>query len=313
MNSGDLVLGIDGGGTKTVAWLARCQGKANQGTVGRGRAGPANQRSVGVAAALANLEQAIAGAFRNAGCKPGLVAALCAGLAGSDREEDRQVVLDWANRRNVAKSVRVVHDALPVLYAGSPEGCGVALIAGTGSLAFGRDPEGQTARCGGWGHLFGDEGSAYAIAVSGLRAVVRSADGRGPATSLLNAYLARLEIGQSTQLVSHFYRSEMTRTAIAGLAALVFDAAEQDDPVAHEIIQQAADDLAEMVIALTDRLELNPARLLLAMSGGVLVRRSDFRHRILSTLVADGIHCSHVSVVADPVAGAVQLARAAVT
>ena len=93
----------------------------------------------------------------------------------------------------MARSVRIVHDAVPILAAGSPEGWGVALISGTGSLAFGRDRQGRSCRAGGWGFLFGDEGSGYAIALAGLRAAAQAADGRAPATRLLEGFLERFQ------------------------------------------------------------------------------------------------------------------------
>ena len=84
----------------------------------------------------------------------------------------------------LARHVEVTNDAAILLAAGTPDGWGVALVSGTGSIAFGRAPDGRTARGGGWGYLLGDEGSAYALVLAGLQAVARAADGRGEPTCL---------------------------------------------------------------------------------------------------------------------------------
>ncbi len=97
---------------------------------------------------------------------------------------------EWAARTQLAATVDVIEDAALLLAAGTPDGWGVAVVAGTGSMAFARAADGRTARAGGWGPLLGDEGSGYAIALAGLRAAARAADGRAPATPLTDRLLA---------------------------------------------------------------------------------------------------------------------------
>src|SRR5207244_11602264 len=99
------------------------------------------------------------------------VAAACLGLAGAARPEDQKVIQDWARAVSLAQAVEVTTDAAILLAAGTPEGWGLALVAGTGSIAYGRTADGRTARAGGWGYLMGDEGSAYAMVLAGLQAV----------------------------------------------------------------------------------------------------------------------------------------------
>jgi len=161
MRSKRLILGIDGGGTKTVAWLAACRESDEPVVLGRGTAGPSNPQAVEPPVAFENLGRAIDEAFDDAELEPGTVDAAVLAVAGSGRAEQQRAIEQWAEHRALARRVRVVHDALPVLAAGSPEGWGVALIAGTGSLAYGclcdgRSSEGHSARAGGWGYLFGD-------------------------------------------------------------------------------------------------------------------------------------------------------------
>ena len=313
MRSNELVLGIDGGGTKTVAWLGVHSSKGGPAIVGRGRGGPANPQAIGFPAATENLDQAIGQAFGRAGIEVGPVAAAVLGLAGSDRDENRRVFSDWANQRCLADRFRIVHDALPVLAAGSPEGWGVALIAGTGSFAYGRSADGQETRAGGWGFLFGDEGSGYGIAVNGLRAAAKAADGRGESTRLLDAFLEHLNLARSQELVRAVYAIAYDRRAIAQLAELVTRVAAADDPVAQGILDDAGSELATMVSAVATKLEFPGGRFPLALTGGVLLAESGLRDRLENYMASRGLHPQSITPVAEPVAGAVLLAQEDVT
>lgn len=313
MKSDDLVLGIDGGGTKTVAWLGVRSPEAQPTIVGRGRAGPANPQAVGFPAATDNLSQAVGRAFEQARVEVGPVAAAVLGLAGSDRDENRRVFANWANQRRLATKFRIVHDALPVLAAGSPEGWGVALIGGTGSFAYGRNKKGQETRAGGWGFLFGDEGSGYGIGVAGLRAAAKSADGRGEPTRLLEVFLEHLQLTQPEQLVGAVYPIAYDRRAIAQFAELVTQLAAADDPVAQRILDEAASELATMVAAVATKLEFPGSPFPLALAGGVLLAESGLRGRLESSMTSLGLRPQSIKPVPDPVAGAVLLAQEDVT
>src|SRR5260221_4321390 len=184
----DLILGIDGGGSHTVALLAE---KADGGRIlGRGTAGPSNMQAVGEERALRALDEAVGQAFDAAQRTRGTVAAAALGLAGVDHPEAAAVVQAWTATARLAEAVSVANDATLLLEAGTPDGWGLAVIAGTGSIAFGRSPEGKLDRSGGWGYLLGDEGSAYALALAGTRAVARSSDGSIPSTQLTEQLLA---------------------------------------------------------------------------------------------------------------------------
>ncbi len=122
MQSGEFVLGIDGGGTKTVAWLATRDGSDEPEIVGRGAGGPSNPQAVGFPRAVQNLDRSVTAAFEDARIAAGPVAAAVLGLAGSDRDEIRNELQRWAADRSLSRRFRVVHDALPVLVAGTPHG-----------------------------------------------------------------------------------------------------------------------------------------------------------------------------------------------
>ncbi len=304
----ELVLGVDGGGSRTVAWVA-ARGQCAETTVlGRGLAGSSNPQSVGIARALESLDRAVAAALADAGAASGPLGAAVLALAGSDRPENRQAVEQWAERRQLARRLRVVHDAVPVLAAGSPEGWGIALISGTGSFAFGQDRGGRAGHTGGWGFLFGDEGSGYAIALAGLRAAAQAADGRAPPTRLLDAFLERLRLRTPEELIPAVYGIAGDRGAIAALAEVVLRTAEQHDATAQELADRATQELARLVEAVARRLELAGGPFPLVLSGGVLLGSACLQGRLSLHLAATGLQPRPISQVAEPVAGAVKLA-----
>ena len=211
------LLGIDGGGTTTEAWLTEpgCR------VLGRGTAGPSNAKAVGSEAARLALDSAIRGAFENAGLAPAPVDVACLGLAGFDRPDDRKILAGWADDARWARQLVMVNDGDLVVAAGTPEGWGVGVIAGTGSIAVGRSRDGRTARAGGWGHLLGDEGSAYGIVLDALRLVARRTDGRSPAPPnrdpLTDRMCKALGVARASQIVTAIYAPELTRARIAAL------------------------------------------------------------------------------------------------
>jgi len=164
-----LLLGVDGGGTTTVTLLGRGDGTV----LGRGLAGASNSKAIGEAAARAALEQSIAAAFSGAGLSRRKAAVACLGLAGFDRPEDKQTLREWAESGQWADEFVLVNDGDLVIAAGTPQGSGVGIIAGTGSIAVACAPDGRRSRSGGWGYLIGDEGSAYATVLAALRRVAR--------------------------------------------------------------------------------------------------------------------------------------------
>ena len=304
----DLVLGIDGGGSKTVAWIARCQTDGETVVVGRGISGGSNALAMGLKPALESLSQAVEAARNEAKANPGPLAAAVVCLAGSDRAEIQQPILRWAEQHGVARRCRVDHDALPVLAAGSAEGWGVALISGTGSFAFGQDRRGRYARNGGWGFLLGDEGSGYAIARAGLRAAIRMADGCGPATRLLDDFLSRFRCTQAADLVPAIYRFAHDPGAVAAFSPLVFDAAESGDTMANSIVVEAGRDLAVMVATVAAKLDFGNGPFPLAITGGVLLGNRLLSETVQAGVAEHGLRVSPVVPVPDPVAGAVRLA-----
>jgi N-acetylmuramic acid 6-phosphate etherase len=300
----DLVIGIDGGGSTTVALLATATE-----VIGRGEAGPSNMQAVGVTRAFKAIEDAVAAAFAESGRPTATVRAAVLGLAGADRQQEQAMVRSWAERIGLASQIEVVNDAQLLLAAGTPEGWGIALVAGTGSIAFGRTRDGRVGRAGGWGYLLGDEGSAYALVMNALQEVAHAADGRGPPTVLTERLLAAIGGERPMDLIPAVYRGGWDRAALAGLAPLILQAAEEGDAVASRSVSQGAHQLALTVAAAAMRLELPPDGLPLAVTGGTLLNSEHYRQNVLQGLDRLGIHADPVTLVHEPAEGGVRLAR----
>ena len=255
-------------------------------------------------------------AFADAGLVVGPVAVSCLGLAGFDRPDDRQWLDEWAKGTAWAMQVILVNDGDLVVAAGTPDGWGVGVIAGTGSIAVGRAPDGRSARAGGWGPLFGDEGSGYAVALAGLRRVAQHADGRAAnpfdRDPLSRRLCEALGIADPSELVSAVYRPEVDRARIAALARAVVDAADEDQTVFAMILEPAGVELARMVAAVARTLGSRSGPLPLAMAGGFLLTCGAVSRVLLHRLTEWGYDV-RATPVRDPVEGALILARKRLT
>lgn len=299
-----LILGIDGGATKTIALL----GDARTGAViGRGRSRGSNFHAYAPHAAFAELDGAIAMAFAEARLERRTVAAACMGVAGVSRIEDEQMVQHWVTERHIADRLLIANDGWLVISAGTPDGVGIGLICGTGSIAVGRDTNGRTARAGGWGYLIGDEGSGYDVAVMALRAASHAADGRGPHTEILPALLRHWDLAEPADLITYLYGIADPRSQMVHIGPLVVNLANAGDVVAQSIVSRAADELAQMVRTVARALQL-PVPVSVAVSGSMIVQSELLQKKLIQSLSAQELPI-HLSVVPDPTMGALRLAH----
>jgi glucosamine kinase len=298
------VLGIDAGGTKTVCLLADGEGRVRASSRGPG----ANLQSLGeleVEKVLHEvMDQSLVG-------ETGPPAAICLGIAGVDRPHDDAIIRGIMRRIGLKAPVLVVNDALVALVAGAgDEGPGIVLIAGTGSICYGRNAAGQAARAGGWGYLLGDEGSGWWIGREALTAVMRAVDGRGPDTLLLPRVLEHFGFADTSDLIHEVYHRDTRRRAVAGLSGVVRQAADDGDVVARQILGAAADQLALAVLSVARRLEMRGLQFPLVLSGSLF--------KVLPTLLADvrsrlaevTPRCQPRVLEHEPAVGAVRLALA---
>lgn len=293
-------LGVDGGGSKTRALIADSAGVI----LGSGQAGTSNYQTVGFANAVAALGAAIDGARQSAGLPAGAsFDGACLGLAGVGRPADRALFEKWLDQQQFAEHHLVVNDAELLLAAGTPEGWGIALIAGTGSICYGRARDGAMVRAGGWGYLLGDEGSGYDLALRALRLVTQTADGRADAHALLQVVLQHWRLAEPAELIPCIYSPTTTRSAVAGLAAVVVEQAAAGDPDAERIMEEAAAELARLVTVVAERLR-EPAPPIV-FGGGLLGSSAALRQRVYQEA---GATLGPLSYIDEPAQGALRLA-----
>jgi len=297
------VLGIDAGGTKTVALLADGEGRI----VAEGRAGGANLQTEGELQVEKVLHDVIEQVTHGRNITP---AAVCLGMAGVDREADGRTIREIMVRLGYRSNTLIVNDALIALVAGAGQSPGLVVISGTGSIAFGVSHRGLAARAGGWGPTLGDEGSGYWIGRRALEAVTRDADGRGPRTELTHLVLEHFQLPRPQSLVAEIYHQPQGRRAIAALAPLVDGARAEGDLVATEIMIEAADELARAAESVIARLEMRGEQFPILLSGGIL-KRSEWLSAELARRMAEVAPRSAVlPLTHEPALGAVRLAVA---
>ena len=294
-----VVVGVDAGGTRTVAVVAEGDRRLSRAE------GPAGAVRPGRAMAAAGT---IATAVRAALVQTGRVRGdvLVVGASGVGRDDERQALREALRMEALAETLVVTTDIEIALVAAFGNGPGIVLLAGTGSFAVGRTADGSVRRQGGYGWRMGDEGSAYAVGEAALRAVGRAEDGRGPATAMAEALRKQTRCASLNDLVR--WSVAATPTEVAGLATAVLAASEAGDPIATTILAEAADGLVGLVAGVQHGFPAGD-RVPVALAGGLLAQPT-YRaavHRALNRL--PGVEIQDGSV--DPVAGALELGRRA--
>lgn len=273
-------VGVDGGGSGSRARAVAPGGEV----LAREEGGPAAVSPGAPDAAALRVRDLVDRVLRSAGSGPP-AEALCAALAGVGRPEPRSAVEEALSRSGVARAVRVETDFEAAHRDAFGSGDGILLVAGTGSVALARG-SGRTARAGGWGPILGDEGGGYDLARRALRAVARAADGRAPPTLLAGRISAETGMEGPADLVGGV--AGAGRERIAALAPVVIRAAEDGDPVAGRLVEEATAALASAVLAARracgpDR----PSRV--ALSGGLVGEGGPLRRRAADRLRGLGL------------------------
>jgi N-acetylglucosamine kinase-like BadF-type ATPase len=256
------VMGIDAGGTKTVCLLADEKGSI----LAEARGPGANLQAAGELGVENVLHQVMEEALTAGDHLPSVIAI---GMAGVDRENDLAVVRRIMRRIGFKARTIIVNDALIALLAGAGHEPGIVVLAGTGSIAYGRTLDGRATRAGGWGYVLGDEGSGYWIGRRALRAVVREADGRSPVTALTPRLLRHFGVTRAQGLVEIVYDRNLRPSEIAALAPHVQEAARESDVVAQGILADAADELVAAGASVMRRLDMADASFTFVLGGGI--------------------------------------------
>jgi N-acetylglucosamine kinase-like BadF-type ATPase len=262
----EFFLGVDGGQSGTTAVIGNRAGRI----IGWASAGPCNH--VAAAEARAKFLHVIRECLSHAALRAGLPTentrwkfeAACLGMSGgpADKTELLHELIE-------SEHLIVTHDGAIALAGATSGDPGIAVISGTGSIAFGQNSRGETARAGGWGYIFGDEGSAFDISRQAVRAILRDHEGWGGRTVLLPALLEAGGAADANELLHLFYTPEWPRQRVADLAQVVNQIADDGDPSAVSILRHAAQDLALLAASVRRQLwrEAEPARV--AWIGGV--------------------------------------------
>ena len=299
----NFIIGIDGGGTKTVGILADETGQVHT----RVEAGASNYHTVGETQTKEVLADLVSQLLAHANVTLAQCIGSCLGMAGLARPADQKVLGRICGELGFHKNCILTHDAQIALVGGTGKLAGVIIVSGTGSIVYGISSDGTEARSGGWGHLLGDEGSGYAIALCGLRAIARAEDGRGAPTQLANLMLSEIGLQQASDLIRWIHGA--SKDSVAALAHLIFVAMEDGDSVANQIIQCAAGELVLATQAVIAELGPNqPSDIVL--SGGILAHQPE-----IVNLLREGLHPMAPNARIDlakhePAYGAVLLAQA---
>ncbi|GAC1417659.1 MAG: N-acetylglucosamine kinase [Gemmatimonadaceae bacterium] len=272
----EIVVGVDGGGSKTRILVGTPEGEVLatvEGPKSAVQPGEA-ERSAQVIAEL--VTQALAEI-----AQPGAVfpRVLYCGVAGTGRDEERRALHSALDTRELAEEVVIDSDGLIAMYDAFDDHPGILLVVGTGSGAYGRSPAGEIVRCGGWGPTFGDEGSGGWIGKRALSIVAASSDGREPPTALLFPILAATECEDVQDLIP--WAAAADARAFAALVPVVLSTAAAGDPLANALLTLAAEELVLHIRALARQLFVDErAAIPVAFSGGLMERGSPLRKRL---------------------------------
>ena len=260
----ELVVGVDGGGTKTRAIVV---GEGDE-VLGEGLAGPSNPLRVGVASAVTAIRDAVDRACSAARVRRAEIVATEVGLAGVKREDLREAMREALGELGIGH-VEVVTDAEIALFGVTEGQPGLVIIAGTGSICYGQNERGKRAWAGGWGPIVGDEGSGSWIARRGLQAVARATDGRAARTPLAKASCQYFNLSSPEDLATAIYAPSMTNDRIAGFARYVIESARARDAAARQIVVEAGRELGMAAAAVIEKLQLARESFDVGYVGGV--------------------------------------------
>jgi N-acetylglucosamine kinase-like BadF-type ATPase len=299
------LIGIDGGGTKTDCAIADLSGKIIHQTTGK----PSNFLVIGVEEAIENvfalIEEnlfALEGDFAD-------VKQIVIGVAGAGREEDAKLLeksfKDYADQERIHfKGVKVLSDAHIALEGAFPNSAGCILIAGTGSILFGKDEKGTIHRVGGFGRLIGDEGSGYSIGRKALNAVSKASDGRGEETMISDLLDAKMNHNTSKNIINKVYNEKLD---VASVAKIVIQAAEEGDPIAEDILDEEADELVLHIRSLIDK--IHTSNLNVAFSGSLIDNKNFYSDLLKNKIKSTLPNVKVVKPANPPVSGAILFAK----
>lgn len=248
-------LGVNGGGSGTDLLLADQVGKV----LAQAKTGPLSFVAVSKSQALENLKAGLEEVTADLGPEDEIIYAVL-GVASVDTEFEEELVAQAVQpileKYNV-NQFTVINDAIVALVNATDKENALVLVSGTGSNCYGENEQGEVAKASGFDYLLSDQGSGYAIGLAGLKAGLKSADGRGKKSSLEQQILKHFQVKDYAQLKNKIYQPNLTKSQVAELALLVFDGLDQGDLVCQQIVDKAVHELWQMVQAVAEKLEFD--------------------------------------------------------
>lgn len=306
-------LGIDGGGTKT-----KCAVGDEHGLLALSTAGPSNITRVGEERARESIHQGIRAVCDTAKLNPKEIKRACIGAAGAARAEVAAALRQFSAEL-IAGEVVVVGDMTIALEAAFDAGSGIVVIAGTGSIAYGRNSRGETTRAGGWGFAIGDEGSAHWIGREAVSALLRAVDERadhGPGSAGLTpmeftsgTLFSELKAVWNVDSLDQLTRIANSNPDFSALFPAVLAAADSGDELALDVLERAAVELSRIANIVISRSLANSPAVPVAMVGGVFRHSKTIRQRFFDQVCAAYPNASLNSEIVEPVRGALEMAR----
>ncbi|MGC2237715.1 MAG: BadF/BadG/BcrA/BcrD ATPase family protein [Pyrinomonadaceae bacterium] len=265
LKSHNLYLGADGGGTKTHIVLIDDE----KNLICEGFSGASNPLRVGVETAISNIIKALDTTCDKAQLSRGDVVSATLGLAGVRRADLRQRIRERFGNILGIKKVEVVTDAEIALYGTTLGKAGIVVIAGTGSICYGKNENGKVATAGGWGPIAGDEGGGISIARRALQAIAKASDGRGKPTKLSEAGIEYFRTSTPENLLIAIYAPQVDNARIAGFARFVVETASEGDEIAIEILKEAGFELGLAAFAVIKKLNLEKKKVPIGYVGSI--------------------------------------------
>ena len=264
MKAGRLFLAVESGGTRTIASIFSDEGELLGYSIG----GPSSHHVVGVARSEETLKAVISDCMASVGLKDYVFEIGCFGTASLDTPKDFEIISEIVKSMNIVKNPIIVGDHVTAYYTVTGGRPGIVVIAGTGSIGYGRVKDGVEARAGGWEWLVSDEGSAYDIARRALVYAVRSYDGLEEKTSLLDKFMEHFKASSFEEFIQKLYE-DPRKHRIASLATIVATAAHEGDNVARKILRIAGKELGLLAFSVAKKLRIENDPIIVGCVGGV--------------------------------------------
>lgn len=274
------VIGVDGGGTKTEFVLLDFSGAV----IGKFKGDTTNYQVVGGKRLKEELIKGFEEIIKMTNISQNKISSIFLGLAGAGRKTDRDEITALFSDTDFAGKIFVDSDAMVALAGAFGTAPGIIIISGTGAICFGKNSTGEIVRSGGWGYLLGDEGSGYFMGREALIAALKDFDGRGEKTKLRNRLEEHFEISAIDQVIPYIYQNKIDRVAIADLARIVFELANQGDLIAEQIVRQTGRELGMLAKAVAHRLDSENNEIKVALIGSIFKQKDQLINEISKEL-----------------------------